>query len=335
MAAAYNPQTPRARVLQTTRLVTAVLHRLWLGLAVLFLLLIFLPYVTNVAHFSLLRWASRLEWRLAHGLARFLPTHFDHYDLSHWLLILGLLALGQLCERVSIRCADLLRYLAFKRDYDAWKQANNLSDNAQVLSPVNQLLDQLRTGRLKDGSELLTTFAETKRKLDEVGRDLAFLSVDVVDSTGLKVGEEKIAVEHDFRAYKLYVEDKLQAHHCLRTAWTPDGIMTCFNSADDAVAAARAIISGLPAFNGNTKTMRGDFNVRCGINVGYVYFDEARPLEEVSDHVLDVAGHFQKNAAPNTLWLTPSAIAALHEAHDFAPAGKVVQGHEAYAWQGA
>lgn len=333
MAAAYDPQTPRARALQTTRLVTDVLHRLLLGLAVLFLLLIFLPYVTDVTHFGFLRWAAHLEWRLAHLLARFLPTRFAHYDFSHWLLIIGLLSLGQLCERASIRSADRLRYLSFKRDYDAWKHANNLADNAQVLSPVNQVLDQLQAGKLKDRNELLTIFAEAKRKLDEMARELAFLSIDVVDSTGLKVGEEKAAVEHDFKSYKLYVEDKLRAHHCLRTIWTPDGTMNCFASASDAVAAARAIIGGLPTFNQEMKTMQHDFRVRCGINVGSVYFDEARALEEVSDQVIDVAGHFQKNAAPNTLWITPSTLAALDKTDDFAPVGKVVQGQEAYAWQ--
>jgi hypothetical protein len=34
-----------------------------------------------------------------------------------------------------------------------------------------------------------------------MGRDLAFLSIDVCGSTEMKLGEEKAVIEHDFREY--------------------------------------------------------------------------------------------------------------------------------------
>ena len=53
--------------------------------------------------------------------------------------------------------------------------------------------------------------------------------------------------------------------------------------------------------NRTVKSMRRDFVVRCGVNSGFVYFDESMPLEEVSDRVIDIAGHMQKHAKPNTV----------------------------------
>ncbi|MBV9864270.1 MAG: hypothetical protein JO316_02860 [Abitibacteriaceae bacterium] len=330
--AAAEPLAQRVRLLQSLGLGMAVLNRIFLGAAAFCLLLLFLPYVTDPSHFGLLRWMSKLEWRFAHFISQILPTHWGGRDISHWLVIVALFALGRLCERVSTRCYDMLRYLRFKTDYDQWKKDKNLADNAQVLSPLNEILAQLRAGKLKDRDQLLKIFAETKRKLDEIGKDLAFLSIDVVDSTGIKVGEEQAAVEYDFKAYKNYVEGKLQAHGCLQTTWTPDGVMSCFSTVDAAVEAARAVIEELAEFNAHVKTMRRDFRVRCGINAGRVYFDPSRPLEEISDRVLDIAAHCQKNAAPDTIWITQSAVEALHHQMGFTPTGKAVQGSEAYQW---
>jgi hypothetical protein len=49
------------------------------------------------------------------------------------------------------------------------------------------------------------------------------------------------------------------------------------------------------------KLIKTDFSVRCGVNAGFVYFDETTPLE--ADRVIDVAGHMQKYADPSrTPW---------------------------------
>mgnify|MGYP003549052757 CR=1 FL=1 len=41
---------------------------------------------------------------------------------------------------------------------------------------------------------------------DAMARNVAFLSIDVVGSTAMKVGEDKAFIEHDFKEYKKMVE---------------------------------------------------------------------------------------------------------------------------------
>lgn len=166
-----------------------------------------------------------------------------------------------------------------------------------------------------------------------MGRDLAFLSIDVVDSTGMKQDEEKASAEHDFMEYKRLVDSKLTSNGAMKSAWTPDGVMSCFPTIDTAVRAAREVIQGLDAFNKNVKTMRQDFRVRCGINHGFVYFDESVPMEEMTDRVIDIAGHMQKYAPPNTICVAKPSVEPMQEREGFAPAGKVVDGYEVYVWE--
>jgi len=165
-----------------------------------------------------------------------------------------------------------------------------------------------------------------------MGRDLAFLAIDIVDSTGMKQGEEKAIIEHDFKEYKRFVERAFTTYGCLKSAWTPDGVMCCFVSVDAATKAAREVINGLEEFNKSVKIMKRDFTVRCGVNSGFVYFDESMPLEEISDRVIDIAGHMQKNAKPNSVCVAKPAIEPLHDRIGFEPAGRVVDGYEVYEW---
>ena len=166
-----------------------------------------------------------------------------------------------------------------------------------------------------------------------MGRDLAFLSVDVVDSTGMKEREEPAIVEHDFREYKRFVERIFASHGCLRAAWTPDGVMSCFTSVDAAARAAREIIMGLERFNREVKSIRREFSVRCGVNSGFVYYDGSVPLEEISDRVIDIAGHMQKHARPNSVCVAKPAIEPLNDRIGFEPSGRVVDGYEVYEWE--
>jgi len=49
--------------------------------------------------------------------------------------------------------------------------------------------------------------------------------------------------------------------------------------------------------------MRADFKVRIGINSGQVLFDERVPMGEMSSRVIDIAGHMQKYAEVNTIYI--------------------------------
>jgi class 3 adenylate cyclase len=217
---------------------------------------------------------------------------------------------------------------------ESWEKDMGLSKDSAVTSTLNAKLTALKDGTKEDREELLKIFAETKRKLSGMGRELAFLSIDVVDSTKMKIGEEQETVEYDFKQYKTFVDDILKANGVIKVAWTPDGIMACFSNIDTAVKTGKDVIRGLRHFNSEIKLMKSDFRVRCGVNSGYVYMDDDVPLEEVSDRVIDIAGHMQKHAEPMTVSVAKTVVEPMTDRAGFQETPKIVDGYQVYAWSG-
>jgi serine/threonine protein kinase/class 3 adenylate cyclase len=182
---------------------------------------------------------------------------------------------------------------------------------------------------------LLRDYAASKRLLNEVRKDLSFLAIDVVGSTKMKLGEEKIAIEHAFAEYKKFLERIFRECHCYKVAWTPDGVMTCFFSTEDAVAAGQKVLAELDWFNHDVHQLRTTFHVRTGISAGEVLFPEDKPLEEISDEVIDVAGHLQKYADPDTLWVSGTVFNRLSDRSGFVRSEKIVDNREVYVWKPA
>lgn len=149
----------------------------------------------------------------------------------------------------------------------------------------------------------------------------------------MKAGEDKLSIEHAFGEYKKFVERILNQNNVWKVAWTPDGIMCAFPAADDAVNAGRGVLQGLPWFNDGVHQLRTPFSVRCGANVGEVIFPEEKHMEEVSDEVIDVAGHMQKYAAPGTLWLSEQSFKELADHDGFEPLTEVVDGCHVMQWR--
>jgi class 3 adenylate cyclase len=158
--------------------------------------------------------------------------------------------------------------------------------------------------------------------------------MDVVNSKGMKGGDKRAVVEHDFMEYRKLVESKLAAHGVLKMVWTLDGAISCFTTVDDAVRAAKELINSLEVFNQNVKTLKNDFQVRCGINYGFVYYDESILLVDSGDRVVDIAVRIQKQAKPNTINVAKSMAGLIHEQNGFVPSGKVMDGYEVYVWEG-
>jgi class 3 adenylate cyclase len=300
---------------------------------VIFLLPLAIPYINDARSFKGIRVALDIEKSVSSFIQGIIPTKIAGKDMTRWIVIIVAFLLNRLFSNLRERYRDKMTKLRVRRDYEELKKQMHLPDNAKVLTPLREKLEGLQSPHKGDREELLKLFAETKRKLDTMGRDLAFLSIDVVDSTGLKEGEEKATIEYDFKEYKRFVESKLTANGTLKSTWTPDGVMSCFPTVDAAVRAARDVIDGLKAFNKNVKTLKKDFRVRCGVNSGYVYFDESIPLEEISDRVIDIAGHLQKHASPNNICIAKPAIEPLQERAGFVPISKVVDGYEVYTWE--
>ncbi len=208
---------------------------------VIFLLPLAIPYIKDALSFKGIKVALNIEKSVSSFIQGIIPTKIAGKDMTRWIVIIAAFLLNRLFSNLRERYGDKMTKLRVRRDYEEWKKQMHLSDDAKVLTPIREKLESLQPMHKKDREELLRLFAETKRKLDTMGRDLAFLSIDVVDSTGLKVGEEKATIEYDFKEYKRFVESKLAANGTLKSAWTPDGVMSCLPTVDAAVRAAREL----------------------------------------------------------------------------------------------
>lgn len=176
------------------------------------------------------------------------------------------------------------------------------------------------------------TLNELKEELKKWLRELFFLSIDVVSSTAIKEGESSDIVAHDFAEYKIFLQEILSKNHCIKSAWTPDGVMCCFTNFSSAFIAASMTIEGLNDFNNKHKHIRADFRVRCGINKGYLYFDETMTMEEMGDKAIDIAAHIQELAKPGTINANKKAIPQEAMKY-FRPANHFHEGCEIYRWE--
>ncbi len=180
---------------------------------------------------------------------------------------------------------------------------------------------------------LLRQYAAAKRVLGEAKRQMAFLSIDVIGSTKMKVGEDKLVIEHAFSEYKKFLEKIFREYRVYKVAWTPDGVMTAFPTVDDAAGAARKILRELDWFNRDVHQMKTGFHVRCGLNFGEVMIPDEKPLELVSDHVIDVAGHMQKYAEGDTLWISGDVYQRLTDTNGYVRLDKQVDNHEVFEFR--
>lgn len=266
-------------------------------------------------------------------IREYLPTQIAGRDRTIWIMVIAALVGYWLLARLGRRLVDRGVNLRLQQSVEAWKSQMGLKQNSTVSKDLDVKLAALKDGGKEDREALLKIFAETKKKLAGMGRELAFLSVDIAGSTQMKVGEEQAAIEHDFGQYKTFVTGIFQSHGVLKVAWTPDGQMACFPNIDSAVNAGKAVIQGLRKFNREVKLMKSDFVVRCGVNAGFVYMDDKVPLEEVSDRVIDIAGHMQKHAAPNTVSVAKTLAEPLTAGHGFRATDQVVDDHPVYVWR--
>ena len=180
----------------------------------------------------------------------------------------------------------------------------------------------------------LKRYLALKKSLSGEKKHLAFLSVDIVGSTTMKLGEDQLIIEHAFGEYKTLVERIFKEYGVWKSTWTPDGVMACFLRPDLGVSAAKQIIRQLKVFNENVNQMKKIFRVRCGLNAGEVAADESIPMEEIADETVDVAGHLQKYAKPDGLWVSEEVWSQLSDQSGFNSVDTTVDGRKARAWQG-
>ena len=264
---------------------------------------------------------------------RNIPTYLNGRDGTDWLLIV----LAVLASAGAGRVEDGARRRVFQRQM-RMKVATlyadtGLKEGSKATQELEEKVRALKSGSKTDRKELMALFAETKRRLDGMGRELAFLSIDVVGSTAMKEQEHAPIVQLDFDEYRKLVERVFNANGVIKATWTPDGVMACFSQLDTAVKAGQGVIYSLDHFNREVKLMKSPFVVRCGVNAGFIYLDDDVPLEQVSDRVIDIAGHMQKHAEPNTVAVAKSIIKPLADVAGFERTEKVVDGLEVFSWK--
>jgi class 3 adenylate cyclase len=159
-----------------------------------------------------------------------------------------------------------------------------------------------------------------------------FLSIGVVDAIEMKQGADPEAVSRSFKAYEAMLEEDFRLTGAWKEAWTPEGVMVCYQDVGHALDAAQRVLKGLESFNTNLNELSQPFRVCCGMNEGEVAIFEDSKLQKVSDRVIDVAGHMQKHARPNTLWLSSEVSDRLDQKSGFHPALEQVDGFSVYEW---
>ena len=180
---------------------------------------------------------------------------------------------------------------------------------------------------------LLKRYQEIADALKGAGRRrCAFLSVDVAGSTQMKESEQEMAVTVTFQAYMQMLEGIFLRYGAWKQSWTPDGVMVCFLDVDMAVGAGQAVLRELRKFNLTQNLLRSRIAVRCGVNAGEVPIFEDSKLEKIAHRVIDVTGHMQKYASPNTLCLSAQVANRLGDKTGFTPVEKQVDGHRVYEW---
>ena len=160
----------------------------------------------------------------------------------------------------------------------------------------------------------------------------AFLSIDIAGSTRMKECEEELSVSITFRAYMNMLEEVFVQHHAWKQAWTPDGVMVCFPELEMAVAAAQTVLHRLRTFNRTENLLKTRISVRCGVNEGRVPIFEDTKLEKIAHQVIDLTGHMQKHANPNTLWVSDEVWKQLKNKSGFMPTKESVDGYPAFQW---
>lgn len=266
-------------------------------------------------------------------LHRYVPTNVAGADRSDWILIALAVVLTFFVGSLANRSQQAANRKLLRKSAQAWRRKEGIKPGSTLDRQLETTLKAAESSNTVNRQDLLRLFAETKKKLDSFGREVAFLAIDVVGSAQMKAGEDPASVQYDFEEYRKLVERIFRARGVLKTAWTPDGVMSCFAHVEDACQAGKDVIKSLKVFNREVKISKADFAVRCGVNAGLVYFDDSTPLETISDRVIDVAGHMQKHAEPNTVLVARKIIEPLRQLEEFAHTTQVIDGYEASVWR--
>lgn len=171
---------------------------------------------------------------------------------------------------------------------------------------------------------------ELDRRIEEdYSVEGSFLDVDVVNSYGMKA--ETTRADHivlSFERFRTFVGAVVEESggHVLNS--NGDELMCYFESTLDSVRAGARILDRLRGFNESSNLLALPFQFRLGIHTGRCLVDLDQGV--AYSPVLDVAGHLQKLAEPDSLLVSDQTLKALPEDLPFERAGEMEREGFAY-----
>lgn len=147
-------------------------------------------------------------------------------------------------------------------------------------------------------------------------QEVTAISVDVVDSTHLKLDQDKVSVTYTFQQYFQYIQNLARRWGGQVKDSAGDGVMCIFASADSALSCAREIQKNLVGFNHRHNRLNGPFTVRIGLNTGQVLLrdlEDYRMTRNLYDYTLDLSGKVQKGVHAGEIAFTASTMEKLKE----------------------
>jgi class 3 adenylate cyclase len=179
------------------------------------------------------------------------------------------------------------------------------------------------TARARTLREAMEARVDLDERIErEFLRDGSFLDVDVVDSFGMKSAEprsERVVVS--FERFRAFVTRTVTEHRGDVLNCNGDEFMIFFKSADDSVAAGKAIVASLARFNEGENLLGTPFRVRAGIHTGRSAVDLASGIAYSA--VLDAAGHIQKAAPTDGLLISEETAKELSNREGLVKVGAV------------
>lgn len=163
---------------------------------------------------------------------------------------------------------------------------------------------------------------DLEREIAEFSRMGSFVDVDVVDSRRMKSGGEK--AEHiivSFDRFRAFVSDLCAEFGGQVLNSNGDELMCFFEDPAGALLAGSAILERLDGFNREANLLGKPFRFRIGVHTGVSLVD-LRAGVAYSD-VLDTAGHIQKQAEPNSMWLSQQTVDSVPKGLPVTPAGEL------------
>jgi class 3 adenylate cyclase len=293
-----------------------------------------LPFLEGSGSYPWVNRVIQIDSAILDGIRSVVPTRVGSLDIARGLAAIVALLTAVPLDILANRLSALAAKSSLQRSFGKLVKSAARFSRQTSLTSIESKLKGLKPGDKKSREELVRLMVDARRELDAMTRDVAFFALDVAGSTNMKLGEDQAIVEHDFKEFKKLVDGAIARDAPLKSAWTPDGAMICFDSLEHAVRAAQAVLRQLPDFNAKIRMMRNPFRVRCGINAGRVQYDATARMEEMSDNVIDVAGHMQKYADPDTIYVATDLIRGSKSKRDFMSADTAVDGFAVSVWRG-